>query len=98
MFDQNHYSLSADFTIPLSWIKSKDCKIEGEGKRCHRMFETFVEKVKEGDHKSKLHKKMEGHNQNAIIEGSSETIRGSIEKDKNVTFTVKDSNRLNNLL
>ena len=33
-----------------------------------------------------------------MIEGSSETIRGELEKDKNVTFIVKDSNRLNNLL
>lgn len=43
----------------------------------------------------KLHKKKEALTENAIIEGSSEIIRGEIEKGQNVSFVAKDSNRLN---
>jgi len=46
-----------------------------------------------------LHKKAESKKiDNAIIEGSSERIRGEIEKDQTMVLTVKDSNRLNNIL
>lgn len=91
--------MAVDFTAPISWIKSSECKIEGSGKTCSRVEETFVEEVKEVKHKiaKKMHKKKKNElTENAIIEGSSEIIRGEIEKGRNVSFVAKDSNRLNN--
>lgn len=35
--DNSHYSLAADFTIPLSWIKGKQCQIESTAKKCNRV-------------------------------------------------------------
>jgi hypothetical protein len=99
IIEQKHYSLAADFTTPLSWIKGRDCKVEGTARRCHRLTETVAEKMREETRRSKLHKKADHQLQeNAIIEGSSERIRGEIEKEKDVSLTVKDSNRLNSLL
>lgn len=47
------YYLSVDFTTPLSWIKGTSCHIEGEGKKkCNRIEETVVEKVKKSVKKS----------------------------------------------
>lgn len=34
--------------------------------------------------------------ENAIIEGSSDVIRGEIEKSQNISFVARDSSRLNN--
>ena len=93
-----HYSLAADFTTPLSWVKHKECKIEGTHKRCHRMTETIVEQFREHTRKSRLHRRDDNLKENGVIEGSSERIRGEVEKEQNITLTVKDSNRLNNLI
>lgn len=93
-----HYSLAADFTTPLSWVKHKECKIEGTHKRCHRMTETIVEQFREHTRKSRLHRRDDNLKENGVIEGSSERIRGQVEKEQSITLTVKDSNRLNNLM
>lgn len=44
--DGLHYSLSADFTTPISWIKAKGCKVESTHEKCHRVTETIAEQVK----------------------------------------------------
>ena len=65
--------MSVDLTAPIGWIKSSECKIEGSGKKCTRVIETFAEEIKELKHKvsKKLHKKKNELSENAIIEGSS---------------------------
>lgn len=50
-------------------------------------------KIAKKFHKSKDEKKEQ---ENALIEGASETIRGELEVGQLFSFTVKDSNRLNN--
>ena len=37
IIEGTHYSLAADFTTPISWIKGKSCKIQSTGKRCQRL-------------------------------------------------------------
>lgn len=73
--------MAVDLTAPISWIKGPDCKIEGTTQSCKRVFETFSEKVKEV--KAKIGKKLKKNKgkelvEDAIIEGSSEVIRGEI--------------------
>lgn len=73
--------MAVDFTTPISWLKSLDCKIEGTSKKCRRIFETFMEEVKEVKTRiaNRLHKKKnKALVEDAIIEGSSEVIRGEI--------------------
>lgn len=40
--------------------------------------------------------KKDEQKEDAIIEGSSEVIRGEFERSKSVSFTTRDSSRLNN--
>lgn len=101
MKDGEHYGLSADLTAPISWIKGPECKIEGTNQKCKRLIETITEKAKDVKKKlvKKFHKddkKEDAEVENAIIEGSSEVIRGEFEKSKNISFVSKDSSRLNN--
>ena len=53
------YSLSADFTTPISWIKGVNCVIEGTNQKCNRLTETIIEKIKQKANvggRSRLHK------------------------------------------
>lgn len=72
--------LAADLTAPLSWLKGPDCVVEGTSQKCKRIGETSLEKVKGAAKKvaSKFHKSKDAdaEKENAIIEGSSEVIRG----------------------
>jgi hypothetical protein len=72
--NDQHVAMSVDLTIPISWIKSPDCRIEGSNKQCTRIIETFKEEIKETKRKiaKRFHKKSKGTEvENAIIEGSS---------------------------
>jgi hypothetical protein len=90
--------MAADFTTPLSWIKGDHCTVEGSSEKCKVIMETFRDKVKEIKKKvvGKFKKEPKGEEENAIIEGSSEIIKGEIESSKRVTFITKDSDRLTN--
>jgi hypothetical protein len=99
MNNEQHVMMAIDLTAPISWIKGPDCKIEGSTHPCKRVFETFVEEVKEVKKKvANKFKKNKGKVlvEDAIIEGSSEVIRGEIEKTTSISFAAKDSSRLNN--
>jgi hypothetical protein len=77
--DRQHIALAADLTAPLSWIKGPDCEVEGTSQKCKMVTETFSEKVKSVKKKvaSRLHKSTQAaQKEDAIIEGSSEVIRG----------------------
>lgn len=80
MKEGKHVALAADLTAPLSWIKGPDCTVEGSGQKCTLLKETLMDKVKAVKKKvgSKLHKSKEAdkEKEDAIIEGSSEVIRG----------------------
>jgi hypothetical protein len=44
--DGLHLGLAADFTIPISWIKGKSCKIANSTAKCSRIVETVADKIK----------------------------------------------------
>lgn len=78
--DGHTVALAADFTAPLSWMKGEDCTIEGSSEKCKSVIESMGDKIKKIKQKviSKFHKKAEktAEKEDAIIEGSSEVIRG----------------------
>ena len=97
--------MSLDLTAPISWLKGEKCKISGTHKNCSRIEVNFVEKVEEIQKKFKkmlkdidpLKKKKQKHGSSqeyALIEGSSEVVKGVIEKTKTLTFETRDSGHL----
>lgn len=88
--------ISMDTTAPISWFKGQNCHIEGTNKRCSSVVTNLKDKISKIF--KKAHKTRHDPSNYAIIEGSSELVKGIQEKGKNFQFITKDSNRLTSLL
>lgn len=88
--------ISLDTTAPISWFKGANCHIEASSKKCTPIRTNIKEKI------AKILKKKEAKAQHssqdyAMIEGSSELVKGIQERGKSFKFMTRDSSRLTNL-
>lgn len=97
IFNNQVQLLSVDTTAPISWVKGSKCYIEGTTKKCSLLRNNFKDSIEKLFKKNKS-KKKHSKDEYALIEGSSELVKGFQEKIPNFSFNIRDSSRLTSLL
>lgn len=83
-------------TTPISWFKGEKCYIEASSKKCTPVSETFKDALEGVFHSVSKHFAKKAKKKNgklAMIEGSSELVKGIMEKSQSLQFTTRDSSR-----
>ena len=77
-------------------MKGENCHIEASSKKCTPVSENIKDALEGIFHSVSKHfaKKVKKKNKKlAMIEGSSELVKGEMEKSQNIQFTTRDSSR-----